>query len=186
MADGDSSLGAATPSLTDAEAADYSAGLFAAFHSRLVGRIRRSLPSIAATDAEELAAEVIVRRFVALRSGRTPLLLAPDQEWRWLQGIAQRVAWEHARSRSRFPVVDAEPSEQWIDTTAGQPDHLVDLRNSAAEAIAALPAPQREVISLRLQGLSIGEIADLTQADRARVSRLLYRARTGVGEQLDR
>ena len=87
---------------------------------------------------------------------------APDDVVCWLYRVVRNRAISAARSsrRRRNRESIATPREAWFAPT---PDDALDAR-TAAEALAALPQEQREVVVARLWGgLTFAEIARLTE-----------------------
>lgn len=126
------------------------------------------------SQAEEAAQESFVRAFFAL-----PRLNKPESFHTWLIGIAARVAHEFQRTVKRRAETP-EPAEVAAVESAGeQEEYLLD------EAIAALPASQREVILLRYyEGLSCQETADRLQTPLGTVTKNLSRAYAGLRQKL--
>ena len=93
----------------------------------------------------------------------------------WLFRIARNTVIDHFRRNSSYTdteFIDMESNQAGPETAAiHEQDEM-----SLAEAIAALPAEQREVVLLRLEGgLDLGEIASITGANQETCkSRLRY------------
>lgn len=91
----------------------------------------------------------------------------------WLLRVARNVAFDLVRQRRR------QTRDEWIpeEPSRGE-DSQTEARQALTEALAALPAAQREVILLRhVVGLSTGEIAERLGRSEAAVNNLHHRAR---------
>src|SRR5204863_4704232 len=110
-------------------------------------------------DAEDATAETFERvlRLLPRYSARGVPITA------WLIGIARNVLREHWRTRSRLPQIELDE---------GMVCNLADRGGTSrpnwmlASLLDELPPAQREVLSMRLAGLKISEIAlALSKAD---------------------
>jgi RNA polymerase sigma-70 factor (ECF subfamily) len=135
-----------------------------------------------ASDAEDLAAQVFEQAWKS----------APSLEDRglppraWLFGIARNVVSDHRRRLvSRPPTLELsafDGGDSGLETTVDQV--------ALARAVAALPRPEAEVITLRfLHGLSVQEVSEATGATvdsvKSRQARALRRLRGLLGEGYD-
>jgi RNA polymerase sigma-70 factor (ECF subfamily) len=165
--------------LTDQQiAARAGAGDVAAF-VQLVERYRAPLIGYVTgltgrrDDAEELAQEAFCRVWEKL-----PTLRRRDRLTSWLYRIAHNLAVSAAR-RPRLAVLAHDPPARATDAPA---DALLGVHG----AVAALPEPQRVVVSLRhFTGLSQEEIARVLEVPagtvRSRLSRAYERLRHLLG-----
>lgn len=94
----------------------------------------------------------------------------------WLRVAARTTAIDHLRSlRRHVPLDDARDVFDPMPT----PEEIVlddDARRSLHDRLATLPAAQRQVIELRLEGLSGDEIARLLGRNRGWVDTTAFRA----------
>ena len=130
-----------------------------------------------AERAEEAAQETFVRGFFALsRLDQTSSFFS------WLLGIANRVAKEQRRSeKRRREALGSGPRES-------TPPHESD-DGDVKRAVAALPQPYAEVVSLRYYGgLSCAEVSERLNVPLGTVTKRLSRAyailRNSIGERV--
>jgi RNA polymerase sigma-70 factor (ECF subfamily) len=98
----------------------------------------------------------------------------------WILRVARNVAVDHIRRRRPIPVEEVRASDADGRTAIG-PERMKDLQ----EALAALPADQREVLVLRhLAGLSPTEIAERTGRTEGSVHGLHHRGRRALTADL--
>jgi RNA polymerase sigma-70 factor, ECF subfamily len=98
----------------------------------------------------------------------------------WLLRLARNVAIDHLRANRATPVEDVICQDAEFD------DELEDVL-TIREALATLPADQREVVFLRhVVGLSPGEIADLMGRTEGSVHGLHHRGRRSLQGELSR
>ncbi|MBN1796574.1 MAG: RNA polymerase sigma factor [Sedimentisphaerales bacterium] len=133
----------------------------------LAGKLRNK------NDAEEAAQETFVRAYFALNN------LKKHQSFNsWLIGIADRVAKEQTRNKSRFKPI---PEPQTLQVTEAEPSGDFEME----QAIALLPAGYREVILLRFYaGRSCKEIAQILDMRLGTVTKTLSRAYSQLREIL--
>lgn len=141
------------------------------------------------TDAEDLAAEVFLRAYRALR-GYSADRTAELRPRPWLVTIALNIGRNTARDRGRRPLqvpleeyVERAPRSDAFDEIADR----LDQRQVLAELTARLPEPQRVAVLLRhLCELSSAEVAEVLGCPegtvRSHVSRGLARLRALLGE----
>ena len=145
--------------------------LYGANHRRLFRYLCRAVGK--ADTARDLTQEVF------LRVSRTAIPAAPDGDLRgWLFRIARNLALDHHRSRRRHPepaplaVEPARPASQDVSTAVN-------------EALAALPAVDRDVFVMReVAGLGYDEIAAACELTPDAVRSRLHRTRLLLREQL--
>ncbi len=125
----------------------------------------------AAEDVTALAFERAYRRrrtFDRRRGG----------ERRWLFGIARNAALDELRRRRRLATLVVEPED--VDESshaAGEDEDQLLRRAAVREALASLPARDRELISLKFHaGLSNAELASVLGVSESNAGTLLHRA----------
>jgi RNA polymerase sigma-70 factor (ECF subfamily) len=128
----------------------------------LAPRLHRQLRALCGSDelARELAQETFLRIHRARASFRPELAVLP-----WIQAIARNCHASHARAwnvrllRSSVEADDDLLRAEVKDETEARAIAR-ETGRAIARAIARLPACQREVVTLRVQGYSLGDIAD--------------------------
>jgi RNA polymerase sigma-70 factor (ECF subfamily) len=145
--------------------------LFAANYHRLFKYFCRAAAS--AEMARDLTQEVF------LRVSRTRVPSAPESEIKaWLFRIARNLALDHNRQHRRRPepvALTCEPAR-----TASQ-----DIDLAVSEALAALPAIDRDVFLLReVAGLGYEEIASACELSPDAVRSRIHRARLQLRQRL--
>jgi RNA polymerase sigma-70 factor (ECF subfamily) len=143
-----------------------------AFEMAVFGLCRRLLGG-SESEAEDLCQETFVQAFRYLPTLEDRTRFGP-----WLYQIARSLCRSHRRRRAlERRVLAAEAvSLRWREgsSRAGQAGDA----DQAAEALAELPAPEREALELRyFEGLSYGEIAARTGLSFSRVDHLIRKAR---------
>lgn len=121
----------------------------------------------AADDATSAVLEKLVRR---LPAGDVENVDA------WLRRVAKTTAIDHLRAMRHHAPLD-EASE--VEDPAPTPEDLVlddDLRRMLREHVSLLPPAQRQVLELRLDGLTAEEIAHLLGRQRGWVDTTTFRA----------
>lgn len=123
-------------------------------------------------EAEDAAQQTFLSAQRALANGSEPRDPAP-----WLATIARNECFARIRARAVRPVPTADESEDVspdAHATAVRRAQVADLR----DALAGLPAQQREAILLReVRGLSYDEVAASLAVTTSAVESLLFRAR---------
>jgi RNA polymerase sigma factor (sigma-70 family) len=140
-------------------------------HGTAVHRYFRRVTGDTAT-ADDLSQEVFLR---VIRGGDR--YEARERERAWVFRIARNVLLDRHRQTSRTPPIDAnaEPLTAASQTT----------RVSVREALAQLPADEREAFLLReIGGLGYGEIAAATDSTISAVRSRIYRARLALRDKL--
>lgn len=161
---------------------------FEAVFDRHAATIYRHLRRrVGSTLAEELAAETFARAFRA-RHRFDPRC---ESAVPWLFGIAANLLRMHRRVEERRLRAYARAAECSVQySPSADSDHRIDalaLRPALADALASLPAGQREVLLLHAWArLSHEEIAAALEISAGTVRSRLHRARTRVGERLAR
>lgn len=134
---------------------------------RILGRV---------DDAEDAAQETFLAAYRAIGSFRGDGLAAA-----WLSRIATRESWRRAQSSRRVSQVSTSLDEHGSDQLRDPSDPLETALSSeqgqqVRQAVARLPEPYREVISLRfLSELSIADIAAVTNRPEGTVRAQLHR-----------
>ncbi|HKI93537.1 MAG TPA: RNA polymerase sigma factor, partial [Gaiellaceae bacterium] len=147
-------------------------------HAPFVGRLCRSLLRDAG-EAEDASQQTFLAAYRAILNGTEPREPAA-----WLATIARNECIARVRGRMREPLPsDVEPSEVSPDV------HVEAVRNEhrseLAEALATLPAQQREAVLLRdVRGFSYEEVAASLAVSTSAVESLLFRARSRLRSQL--
>lgn len=121
------------------------------------------------------AEEVVQDAFVRMMSLRK----APDSPKAWLFTAVRNGAISQLRAHERQRRHTQRLAIERPDWFCARPDDRIDAA-AAQEALAGLPAEQREVIVLRIWAdLTLQEISEITGSP---VSTLFSRYRTGLGE----
>jgi len=105
-----------------------------------------------AADAEDMTAETyerVVRKVRSFRGGEDYLL-------RWIYGIARNVVREYRRDRERRHLRLGDNDPVSTETT---PADLAQSGMETSRLLGTLTPAQREVVTLRLAGLKVSEIA---------------------------
>jgi RNA polymerase sigma-70 factor, ECF subfamily len=121
------------------------------------------------TDAEDMLQDVWLRIHRVRHTYRPGDPLLP-----WVYAIARRVRVDHFRKRHRIALHETE-----VDVLPESPAQLDKINNlpSFDELVAPLPESQREVlIMLKVNGLSIEEIARVTSSTTGAVKQKVHRA----------
>ena len=132
-------------------------------------------------DAEDMTQQV----FVALleSGGRFDPTLGTLSGF--VFGIARRVWLKHAAARGKAP---ATLTAEIVDQHTGSPEDNArrsEQRAIVGQAVASLPQPIREVLSLRMHhSLSLNEIAAALDMPLNTVKSLLFRARSAVRQRI--
>lgn len=124
-------------------------------------------------EAEDAAALIFTKALSAYPPDN------PENVRSWLFAIAHNVVANHYRTASaRAPARSLDAALLAPDQRAG-PAEVIEIREERAallDAIAELTAEQRQVVELRLAGLTGPEIAEATGRSHAAVKMLQYRA----------
>ena len=128
--------------------------------------------------AEELVQETVLRALVAKNVPRDSAALRP-----WLFKILRNAFIDWLRRQGRLEYLDHQELEAEIDDQSGAAagaEGLVD-EITVRWALADLPAPQREILSLiDVQGFSYAEAAEILEAPVGTVMSRISRARQAL------
>lgn len=161
------------PIRTGAEREAFLADLLRRHYASVWRTLRRvGVPEDRADDAAQETFIVVSRKLDQIR---------PGCERNYLLNSAVRVAANYRRAgRARREVADEELLDEQRDPSPGA-DHLLhrkQLRERLDEVLSAWPADVRTVFVLfEIEGLSVPEIAELTETKSGTVSSRLRRAR---------
>jgi RNA polymerase sigma-70 factor, ECF subfamily len=178
-------MGPTDEELVDAfQAGDLSA--FDALHHRWERKIRGAIYRIMGSDEEsrDLCQETFLKAYRGLGTFKREARFSS-----WLYQIALNLCRDRMRRRRGKTLVSLETLDQGEEPWGPSPSaqDLVEKRELAgvvAEAVAALPEEQREVIVLKeYQGLTFLEIAEALDLPMSTVKTRLYR---GLGQLRDR
>ena len=127
-------------------------------------------------EAEDAVQETFVLAYRALGSYR-----GDGPPGAWLARIAVRESWRRSRSRSReasrmAPLDDALEATMPDPTDVARTVLAAEEREDVRRAVAELPDPYREVVSMRfLADRSVADIAQVTGRPEATIKTQLYR-----------
>ncbi len=133
--------------------------------------------------ARDIAADVFVDFFIALRGNR-----APHTSLRaWLFRVARNKVYDHYGKQKQFPT---ETLEDWVPASSDHDPEFEFLRSIRVEhvrrAMNMLVAEQQEVLILRFaQGLSLQETADLMDKSTSAIKSLQFRSVETLRKILD-
>lgn len=133
-------------------------------------------------DAEDLAAAIFAKAFAAFPPAKR------ESTRSWLFAIAHNMLANHYRGRAqRNRIEPLDDGLDYIDPGA-LPDQIIvaaDERRSLHTALALLTDDQRQVVELRLAGLTGPEIAEIVGRSHAAVKMLQLRAIERLRQILD-
>lgn len=165
---------------------DTGFAVLVATHRDLLYSVARSFTA----DAEDLAADALLRAYRALRgypAERVEALAVRP----WLLAILRNTARNRARDAARRP--EPPPSFEPVEDPSTEPGpaeraETGELQRRLGAALADLPEPQRTAVVLRhVQGLPVSEIAAVLGCaegtTKSHVSRGLARLRTALAER---
>ena len=141
-----------------------------------------------AEDARDLAQEVFVRAYRAIRAGKVRRRSGAFSTW--LFQIARNAALDALRYRKRHPTVSLDAdlgpgAPPGRERTAPETLEARELGRHIAEAVARLPANQRAAIVLsEYRGLDAEAISAILKCSRKTVENRLYRARQTLRRRL--
>ncbi|HEY7410611.1 MAG TPA: sigma-70 family RNA polymerase sigma factor [Vicinamibacteria bacterium] len=160
--------------------------LVARWDGKISGAIQRVVGS--GEDVRDVSQEVFLKAYRALGGFKQEARFSS-----WLYQIALNACRDRLRRRRRRPQVPLDEAEEAVaSATAASPDPLDavlarDLRQAVAEAVAALPEEQREVIVLKeYQGLTFVEVAEALELPLSTVKTRLYRGLHHMRQSLER
>jgi RNA polymerase sigma-70 factor, ECF subfamily len=146
----------------------------------VIGACRRILGTT--TDAQDAAQEAFVRAYQSLATFR-----GDGPFGAWVRRIAVRIAVARLAVDGVLPLDDARSTDAGRSRSDADPvARLLDAeeRDALAEAIARLPADQRQVVTLRFYGeRSVEDIARLTDRPVGTVKSRLSRGIATLREQ---
>ena len=132
----------------------------------------------AAEDVTALAFERAYRKQRSFDSRR-------GSQRAWLFGIARNAALDELRRRKRQATLAADPEDASAVSVDDQADALLR-RAVVREALAALPARDRELIALKFHaGLENAELAEVLGVSASNAGTMLHRAMTKLREAVD-
>jgi RNA polymerase sigma-70 factor (ECF subfamily) len=101
------------------------------------------------------------------------------EERAWLFGIARNAALDELRRRRRTAALAVEPAASGVEPTVGDEADVILRRTAVREALASLPARDRELIALKFHaGLSNAELARVLNVSESNAGTLLHRTVT--------
>ena len=135
-------------------------------------------------EAQDAAQDAFVQAFRSLAGYRGDGTFGA-----WVGRIARRIAVARAASAGKLVSVDVEGAAELVRDDTGDPlEHVMDVEQSARlrTAVDALPADQRQVVSLRFfQDMPLERIAVATNVPLGTVKSRLHRALARLREQGD-
>jgi RNA polymerase sigma-70 factor (ECF subfamily) len=152
--------------------------LYARHHRVVLGLCRALLRDRA--EAEDAAQQSFLSAHRALMNGSEPRESAA-----WLATIARNECWSRIRARMREPLSTADvDNEMSTSDPVAEAIRRADLA-ALRQAIADLPAQQRQALLLReFGGLSYEELAGALAVTTPAIESLLFRARQGLRTRL--
>lgn len=130
-------------------------------------------------DAEDITSEVFSKLPRALTRYTAPTHPGATPFAAWLLRVARNAALDHLRAQRSFPRADVHAVTEAAEAPGRE--RLADLR----DALAALPADQRQVMLLRLvAGMTPGEVADQLGRSVDAIHALQHRARRRLRRDL--
>ena len=141
-------------------------------------------------DAEDISQEAFLKAFKSLSHFRRD-----SGFYAWIYRITSNLCIDFLRReklRSEEPLVqlggDGEERELELPDLRALPEEMAqqqELREALREGFNALPAPQRQILTLRdLGGLSYGEIATVLELEEGTVKSRISRARAALAKLL--
>lgn len=133
-------------------------------------------------DAEDLAAAIFTKAFAAFPPAKR------ESNRSWLFAIAHNMLANHYRGSARRNRVQPLDDELEIVDPSALPEQIIvaaDERQSLQAALSQLTGDQRQVVELRLAGLTGPEIAEVVGRSHAAVKMLQLRAIERLRHVLD-
>jgi RNA polymerase sigma-70 factor (ECF subfamily) len=170
---------------------DAATQLYLRYAHRLRALARaQSSPELARrVDADEIVQSIFGSFFRAASAGHYDVPVG-EELWKLflviaLNKIRAKGAFHRAARRDVRLTLDGDP----FDICAGLPERedaaaLAFLQLSVEEAMARLPASQRQMVTLRIEGYEVAEIAQQTGRSKRTVERLLQTARKRLAHLL--
>jgi RNA polymerase sigma-70 factor (ECF subfamily) len=162
---------------------DAATQLYLRYAHRLRALARaKSSPELARrVDAEEIVQSVFGSFFRRARSGDYDVPVG-DELWKLFLVIAlNKIRAKGAFHRAAKRDVRATAGGDYLDDAKTPEDHdsaaLGFLQLTVEEALQRLPVQQRQMVTLRIEGYEVAEIAQRTQRSKRTVERLLQEAR---------
>lgn len=152
----------------------------------VVGTVARLLGGDVAT-AEDVAQQVFVKLWKHAANYR------PEAKFTtYLYTIVRHMVFNESRRRARKPVVSMEEREESVgfeasDESGASPDGdlmLKELQVRVAKEVEKLPEQQRLAMSMRQEGLSYEEIAEVLDVSVPAIKSVIFRARTTLKSAL--
>lgn len=164
--------------------------LYRKYRRRMIAFFLRAF-RVTEEDAEELTQDTFARFFEALDEYRG------DAEWAYLEKIARNVGYNRVRAitavkrGSGLKVVEIDDPNQFTAEPAAPPEPDYAERQDQAlrrkrlyDAIAALPAGQRQCLQLWLDGFQYNEIAPILRISQDAVKSRIRDAKRLLRERL--
>lgn len=151
-------------------------------HQELAQKLRpfvaRRVPP---TDVDDVLQDVFVRVQQGLPGLRDQERFVP-----WLYQVARSAVQENLRQRSRHPLAHGDSGEQLAPELEGSAAYDSGLAAFAAGAIARLPSPYREALTLtEVQGLTQAEAAEMLGTSVSGMKSRVQRGREKLREILE-
>lgn len=147
---------------------------------RIAAVLRQRRGALDGQDIDDVLQEASLRAYRAMDGFEPRDPDDPDAFFRWLSGIAINVARENAKREGRrrhetIEAGDGEPPASGVSPSRvlRREERMVRLE----EAVASLPPEYREVVRLvRLEGISVKDVASRLDKTPNAISRMLLRA----------
>jgi len=170
---------------------DAATQLYLRYAQRLLSLVRaRCSPQVQRrVEPEDLVQSVFRRFFRRVRQGDYDV---PAGEELW--GLFLVIALNRIRAEEKYQRADKRDLRRTIGSAADATQQTPDRHDDAAfsilqltiqEALERLPAPQREMLELRIQGHEVAQIAALTGRSKRTVERNLQEVRTHLRTLLE-
>jgi RNA polymerase sigma-70 factor (ECF subfamily) len=155
---------------------------------RALARARCSPELARCTDLEDLVQSVFGSFFRGVRQGDYDVP-AGEELWKLflviaLNKIRARVVYHHAAKRDQRRNAGGEHFAWALENLPDDQAAQTSLQLAIDEALAGLPAEQRLLVQMRLEGYEVGEMAERLGRSNRTVERLLQQARKTLGTLL--